>query len=357
MASTDDLRPASTLPAQYGAEPASILVVRRDNIGDLLCTTPLLSALRARYPVAFLAVLVSSYNRDVVEGNPDIDAVYVFPKRQQQGNRLFSTLWQRWRLRRALHARRFDVIILANGGWRYGRHLGGRRVIGFIERDNGPDDQPDVVVPVPDSTSVHEVRKLELIGRAIGVPRADGPLTLIPQPARVAAIRARLETAGFDPRIPATGIHISTRRDTQRWPIEHFAALIRALHDQGTRQFLLYWSPGAEDDPMHPGDDRKAAALLDALQGLPVHPCPTTRVAELVAAMSLADCMVCSDGGAMHVAAALHLPILCFFGDSHVAEWHPWGVPCEVLQDASKRVDAIRVETALAGWQRLVEKR
>lgn len=39
-----------------------ILVVRRDNIGDLICTTPLLHAIRLRYPSAYVAVLMSSYN-------------------------------------------------------------------------------------------------------------------------------------------------------------------------------------------------------------------------------------------------------------------------------------------------------
>ena len=29
-----------------------ILVIRRDNIGDLVCTTPLISALRRRFPEA-----------------------------------------------------------------------------------------------------------------------------------------------------------------------------------------------------------------------------------------------------------------------------------------------------------------
>ncbi|MHB8536282.1 MAG: glycosyltransferase family 9 protein, partial [Sulfuricaulis sp.] len=48
------------------------LVIRRDNIGDLVCTTPLIHALRQRYPKARLCLLVNSYNRPVVENNPDI---------------------------------------------------------------------------------------------------------------------------------------------------------------------------------------------------------------------------------------------------------------------------------------------
>ena len=52
-----------------------ILVIRRDNIGDLLCTTPLLHGLRRQFPQAYIAVL---------DGNPDVDEVFVFLKRQQK---------------------------------------------------------------------------------------------------------------------------------------------------------------------------------------------------------------------------------------------------------------------------------
>ena len=43
-----------------------ILVIRRDNIGDLACTTPLIDGLRARWPDAHLAALVTTYNAEVL---------------------------------------------------------------------------------------------------------------------------------------------------------------------------------------------------------------------------------------------------------------------------------------------------
>ena len=57
-----------------------ILVVRRDNIGDLILTTPLLHALRRARPQAHIAALVNSYNAPVLDGNPDVDAVHVYDK-------------------------------------------------------------------------------------------------------------------------------------------------------------------------------------------------------------------------------------------------------------------------------------
>ena len=52
-----------------------ILVLRRDNIGDLVLTTPVLAALRQRFPHARIEALVNSYSAPVLEGHPDIDRV------------------------------------------------------------------------------------------------------------------------------------------------------------------------------------------------------------------------------------------------------------------------------------------
>ncbi|MBI3715416.1 MAG: hypothetical protein HY255_05435 [Betaproteobacteria bacterium] len=47
-------------------EPEGLLVIRRDNIGDLVCTTPLLAALRTHFPQARIEVLANSYNAPVL---------------------------------------------------------------------------------------------------------------------------------------------------------------------------------------------------------------------------------------------------------------------------------------------------
>lgn len=331
-----------------------ILVIRRDNIGDLLCTTPLLRGIRERYPAAYLAVLVSSYNVEAIEGNPDIDDVFVFPKRQQRSGSLLALALSRWQLERRLRALRFDDVVLANGGWRYARRLGGARMVGFRERDNPDGKQPDVVVPLADGAAMHEVEKLAALGRALGIENATGPLRTFPAAAALASVRGRLEAKGFQAGRPSIALHISSRRPQQRWPEESFLALMRRLHEASPAlQFLLLWSPGAENDVLHPGDDDKAARIQAAAADLPLFPCPTTGVRELLAALDIADRVVCSDGGGLHVAAALAKPIVCFFGDSIAAEWRPWGVPHVLLQPSSRVVADISVDEAFAALTRL----
>lgn len=337
-----------------------ILVIRRDNIGDLICTTPLLQAIRHQYPNAYLAVLTSSYNVTVLDGNTDPDDIFTFLKRQQKshGHGLLSTLWHRWQMERRLRSLKFDYVLLAAGGWRYGKKLGGKTLVGFRERDNPDHRQPDVIVPLENrGWNHHEVEKMALLGAAIGVENALGPLRLFPNPTRQKIAAENLKSQGWNASQPTLALHISSRQPVQRWPEENFVQLARHLVAEQKQQILLLWAPGATNDPMHPGDDEKAARIMGCLTGLPVFPCPTSQLEDLTATISLADQMVCSDGGAMHVAAALQKPLLCFFGHSNRVEWHPWHVPHALLQPPSRVVADISVEDAITGYRQLQELR
>ena len=57
-----------------------VLIIRRDNIGDLICTTPLFEAIRRQYPEAYIAALVNSYNAPAIQGNPHLDAIFAYTK-------------------------------------------------------------------------------------------------------------------------------------------------------------------------------------------------------------------------------------------------------------------------------------
>ena len=345
----------SPLSFHHVSAPLKILVVRRDNIGDLICTTPLLHGLRTKYPKAWISVLASSYNVHVLDGNPDVNEVLVFLKKKQKshGYGRLGMLWNRWQLLRSIRSQRFDHVILANGGWRYGHTLGGRQTIGFREPGEPDHRQPDVLAPDHGGFEEHEVSKMARLGRMLGAEETMGKTKLFPDTHQLELQRARLISLGWDPARPSLALHISSRMPKQRWPVDSFVALAKHLMDSHHVQVLLFWSPGSERDAMHPGDDDKAQLLLGQLRHLPVFPCPTNTIPELVAALSLADQMICSDGGAMHVAAALNKPIVCFFGPSPVPEWHPWGVPYVALQQPSRVVAEISVEEALAAYEKL----
>ncbi len=340
-------------------ENPKILVIRKDNIGDLVCTTPLIAALRQRFPQAFIGALVNSYNAPVLRGNPDLNAVHFYTKAKHRGpNRsVLSVYWDRLCLMWQLRKFKYDLAILANCSFvptslGLARQVGPRFILGFVE-GKLPNKEKHISVPVPYNPDEpgHETERLSKLLQPLGISGPMPAAKLVPDPLRVAHVRRDLGPVLGD-QVPVA-IHISARKVHQRWPAECFVELMARLHRELGKSFMLFWSPGDENNPFHPGDDGKAKAILAALPGVPVYPCPTHALEELVAGLSCCGCMICSDGGAMHIGAGLGLPIVCFFGNSDPVKWHPWQVPYELLQKDTRKVTDITVDEAYAAFMRL----
>ena len=347
-----------TLDAQ-----ARILVIRRDNIGDLVCTTPLIAALRARYPRAHIAALVNSYNADVLEGNPALDAVHVYTKLKHRApsETALKVISGKLRLFAALRRQRFDCVLLAKSGFdRQGlalaRRIRPRAVVGFAPADGHRASGLTHAVPPAPAADLHEVEVLARLAASLGVDDALGPLHAYPSPARVAEWRARLPEISGQRDRKWIALHVSAREPGRHWPAEKFAALIDRLGKAGPIGFVLLWAPGPADDSRHPGDDDKAQAILcGAPEGAPVLAAPTTRLADLIAVLSLCEAFIGADGGALHLATAVGLPIVALFEnlEHKKRHWHPWRVPYELVAPATRDIADIAVEQVAEAWNRL----
>jgi ADP-heptose:LPS heptosyltransferase len=329
-----------SLPADFNGR---ILVIRRDNIGDLVCTTPLLRLLRMRFPHAWIGALVNRYNEDVLAGNPDLDALFSYrkAKHREAGESALAIHWARLRQLIALRRRNIDIALLpASGGQASARQMakliGARRIIEQAA-DRG--------------ATMHEVERAARVLAPLGISDAPPPLRVCADAQGVAAVRARV-AATIPGDGPLLGLHISARKPDQRWPAQHFIDLIARLHGSHGARVMLFWSPGTENNPLHPGDDRKAATIADACHS-PLLPWPTTGLRALIDGIAVCDGIICSDGGAMHIAAGLGKPIVCLFGSSDPAIWRPWAVPHRVLRAASRRAADITVEEVAAAWEQV----
>jgi len=319
-----------------------ILIVRRDNIGDLVCTTPLITALRSRLPDAWIGVLANSYNAPVLAGNPDIDEVFVYTKAKHRTADEFlpAILWRRLRMMRRLRAMKLTDVVLANPAFQprllaQARWLTPRRIVGF-----GSPDRLDVALSA-DNEGRHEVEDVFRLGTAFGIGGT-------PPPCRVVG-----PATPHSPML-TVGIHVSARKPSQRWSAARFAETIVALAAREPMRFLLLWSPGPADNQMHPGDDEKAHEILQRVgDRATVVARPTHRLAELIAALAECDALICADGGAMHLAAGLGRPIVCLFGNSGAARWQPWGVPYRLLQKPSLDVSEIGVNEVVDAFSAL----
>jgi ADP-heptose:LPS heptosyltransferase len=249
-----------------------------------------------------------------------------------------------------LRAQRFDCALLASphpgaSALRLARWIAPAHVAGYAE----PTGLVDMAVPGGGAGAMHEVEQVFRLASLFGIEGAPGKLSM----AVDAQARARAYAAlgAREPGRKLIAVHVSARKPSQRWPAGRYAELMQALAAEA--DFVLLWSPGAADHPQHPGDDAKAQFILDAADKLPLFAYPTRELKDLAAALSLATYVICSDGGAMHIAAALGKPILCFFGDSDATRWHPWGVPYRLLQPDSRDAADISAVAALQAFREL----
>jgi ADP-heptose:LPS heptosyltransferase len=329
-----------------------ILVIRRDNIGDLVLTTPLIHALRAHFPAAWIGALTNSYNAPVLAGNADLNAVVAYDKAKHRPE-LPRVAVAVATARRLLQLRRqhIDLAILATPGYQRQaaslvRWIGAREVLGFA----APGQRKPVTMAIEygNGATLHAAEDVFRLLAPLGIEGGPGPCRMVADPAERLLAASQLVPLNAPGR-PVVAVHVSARRARQQWPAERFARLITELHRTSGCAVILLWAPGATDDPRHPGDDAKAQAVR---AGIPAHvpllAAPTAHLSQLTATLDLCNLMICADGGAMHVAAALGKPVVALFGDSPVHRWRPWGVPQAVLAAPGGDLASLDAEPVIA---------
>lgn len=336
-------------------ETSRLLIIRRDNIGDLVCTTPMFTALRRRLPHARLHALVNAYNAPVLNNHPDVDVVHVYRKAKHRNadEGLLALYADKARLLWHLRKLRFDYVIVPNRGARamtLARWIRPHHIVGFVDATGTR--VPDIAIPHGDAAGMQEAEDIFRLLAPFGVSGPPPPVRVVPDQSALADAASRLRRAGIVS--PPVAVHIGARKPSNRWPGEHFVEMIRQLYVTHGLPSMLFWAPGDARNRYHPGDDRAAEAILRKLSGIPVTPCPTRSLDALIGGLACCRAFIGSDGGAMHLAAGVGLPVLAFFGRSGADRWRPWGVPQVILQPPTFEAADITVAEALAGFARLL---
>ena len=339
-------------------EIKSVIFIRRDNIGDLVCTTPAIRAVRLAYPDARIGVLVNSYNAEVIRNNPDINEIFVYEKWKHAGGKTRPRVWfENWRELRRVRAAAFEAAIGCSYAWsdrlaRLTKATGARMRVGVAPKEGFCASYTDAIQEA--ATPIHEVEAIMRLVGPLGVVGAPPALVLLPDPVEVKSVKRKLEEAGMRGNDRLVAIHISSRREQNRWPKDSFVMLADMLQTDGARVVLL-WSPGASNNPLHPGDDDTAREIVAAMKRPPLA-IKTERLGELIASLSLVDNVVCCDGGAMHIAAGLGKPIVTIWGSTDERRWRPWGTPHIILKNDGK-ASATKIAQAYAACNKLFSRR
>ncbi|MGH7865641.1 MAG: glycosyltransferase family 9 protein [Candidatus Binataceae bacterium] len=334
-----------------------ILVLKRDKIGDLLLTTPLLAQLKSGMPRVETHLLANDYNAWVAAGNPHLDRLWVY-RRVRHGGRVslgaaWDWLWQRLALRRE----RFDWVIVANGdesprAIRRGLSLRGARTVAVCCDSS---KYPGLSDPMAPDTSMHEVdRLLRLLG-PLGVPTAIQVLPSYALPPESEAFaKSWLAERGLKP-----GQYIVLGLGARRPKKQPSTAQVLSWSAHFKRAWgldtVFMWTPGKSGDPLYPGDDAVAQPVLGA-HAPQIQPYRGPIPGALGLIWS-ARTSLFPDSGLMQFAAASPGGVLGLFAETDVspgpAQWAPRG-PRSAWLEARKSVSELPDELVYGRLERLL---
>jgi heptosyltransferase-2 len=174
------------------------------------------------------------------------------------------------------------------------------------------------------AAGTHQVEYYRHLVRALGFPNHQGEPRLEVSPElRAAAVRV-LERAGWDRQTPLVALAPGAAYGSaRRWPPDHFAALARALAGDGIRPVLVGSAadlPTGRKIELALGDSTIALNLI-GLTDLP------TLTGVLVSTREL----VANDSGAMHLGAALGVPVTAVFGPTDERITGPRASPAQPI--------------------------
>ena len=323
-----------TPTALRSLQPRRILVVRQHNqMGDMICATPCLRALREAWPQCEIGLVTAPVNRDVMIANPHLDRIFLFEQR---------AWWQPAPLRRFLdEVTRFgaelafvlnSVSFSATSAF-VALWSPARWVVGGDSRPFGSQISARAYSlqlpgsPVLDRHAVlHSLAPLQ----AVGITTADVSTVVVPSP--VEAARAEAFRREHLPAGPFWALHPGAGKAQNVWPGERFAAVAARAAASGHPVLVLHGPADAQ--ALH----RLQAALPTSPQGAPIVIAPPLSVGTGAALIARAERFLCNDTGVMHIAGAVGTPTVALFGPTDPALWKPPS-PQVVALRAATRLD------------------
>lgn len=297
----------------------NILVIKLRYIGDVLLATPVLRALRERFPSAHLTTAVNRGTEDVLKWNDDVTDIMTIDRR-----RLGAELALLLEIRR----RRFDCVIDLTDADRSAiltRASGAPVRIGFNAELRWRGALYTAVVDAP--PGLHRVERDLQALRPLGLEPKTKSLVLktgVEDEAAAQKVLTELGVATADGTIPRPLVmmHPGARYWFKAWPAERFAAVADRVGEAYGCRVLI--GGGREEQ-------ETAAAIIRHASSAPISLVGRVSLLEFAAILKRCVLFIGNDNGAMHMAAALGVPVVGLFGPSDPAEWGPRGGRAMVL--------------------------
>jgi ADP-heptose:LPS heptosyltransferase len=335
---------ATTLRARAGQKPGPsgaprILVIRRNRLGDMIYTVPLLHALRRHNPGAHIAVACDPPGAPIAAACPAVNEVITL-----------APGWNSWQAayRNAAALQHFDIVIAAKGGF-------DRRLAMLTRLTNAPTRigfEPSFgaglryftdPVTLPDKASdEHQIETLFRLLKPMGMVRTTAysvDLSLdVPEASRAFAAEQR----SHPPFTDTPGYMLINYSSTValKFREEDFIALARRILG-ATNLAIAFVAAPLDQQIAHEVAMSMASKRVIALD--------TPGPMDLAALMEKALVLFTPEGGAAHLAAAMNTPALVLWSEGPFTKWRSRGERHAYIQ-AERREKFVPVDRV---WEAL----
>lgn len=294
-----------------------MLIVRLSSIGDIALTTPLIRAVRRRYPSAQIDFVVKREFAELLRTNPYLNQVYEYEARTGVTG-LIS-------LAASLRRHHYDLYVDIHNNLRshllryaiqptrsvtYSKQTLRRMLLLKFKINRYAE-----ILQVPD-------RYLQPL-RQFGVVNDELGLELFPTPAQYAKVQAIFERERLAETELTIGFGPIAAHPLKQWGLEKFVELGKELVQRFGARILLF------------GGQREVIPirrLAEQIPNAPVMFAGELSLLETAAAVRRCAAFVGNDTGIAHIAAAMQRKVVVFFGPT-VEEFgfYPYRTPSRVL--------------------------
>ncbi|MFO7962489.1 MAG: lipopolysaccharide heptosyltransferase II [Desulfobacterales bacterium] len=282
-----------------------ILLVQTSFLGDTILSTPVISGLHRAFPDAELWLMTTPQSAELVRRDPLPAGIITFDKRRTEAG-IFGLCKMAVRLR----SMGFDRAYALHRSYRTAMLLKLACIPVRIGFSDARLHRLYTEVRPRDLKSHDVLRNLSLIAKEIPLPYQNTDLRLFP------------------PDRTEIGSHVRNILDASPNPVVLVPGSVWATkrwHRQGFRDTARHFIRSGYDVLLVGGpEDREVSATIASETGA-INMAGETRIDEAMAVLNTARLVICNDSMSMHIACALHVPVVAVFcATTPALGYYPW---------------------------------
>ncbi len=313
-----------------------IIILKRDKLGDLLLTTPMLQLLKSFFPKAELAVIAPESSAWILKDAPFIDKLYSYPKPKSYDFKSIFAFIKQVNVFLKIRSEKYDVAIAAGGDYSHRAvkrllWMKAKRTISFVPKNIMVRGITDPIIELNSSEKkLHEsLRMIQLIKPIIHSIKPLKHFNIYYNPPKDWLKKAQFFLSQHQLKNKQYIVFgLGARRAKKQASAEQIIETAKFVYRRNKMKTILVWTPGSKNNKDYPGDDEIAYKILEKA---PKEIIPLRAPLDLtIGVIWLSRKSIFPDSGLMHFAAASPGGVIGLFAETNVSphpkQWGPLGI-------------------------------